>query len=195
MQIAALIGFAIACYVGGYVSDVITTKLIRREGGVIYPEQRLLSIIPGALIAPIGCIIVACACSQQLNWAVIAVGFGMGRSSPSIIEIDRLSVTLITYSLVSFGTVYAPNIALTYVIDYYPEHASQCLVLINVFKNLVAFTFLYVAVDWIAASGWMQVYMIMFMLATLTLAAAIPLWLYGARCRQFTSGLQVHKWF
>ena len=84
MQIAALIGFIIACYVGGYVSDVITTKRILREGGVIYPEQRLLSIIPGALIPPVGCIIVACACSQQLHWAVIAVGFGMGKYSPNL---------------------------------------------------------------------------------------------------------------
>ncbi|KFZ24527.1 hypothetical protein V502_00993 [Pseudogymnoascus sp. VKM F-4520 (FW-2644)] len=173
MQIAALIGFIIACYVGGYVSDVITTKRILREGGVIYPEQRLLSVIPGALIPPVGCIIIACACSQQLHWAVIAVGFGM----------------------VSFGTVYAPNIAIAYVIGCYPDQASQCLILINVVKNLVAFIFLYVAVDWVERSGWFQVYMIMFMLVSLTMVAAIPLWFYGAASRRFTSGLKVQKWF
>lgn len=84
MQVAALIGFIIACYLGGYVSDVITTKLILREGGVIYPEQRLLSLIPGSLIPPVGCIIIACACSQHLHWAAIAVGFGMGKSPPNL---------------------------------------------------------------------------------------------------------------
>ena len=79
MQVAAIIGFLIAVFLGGYLSDVITSKRILREKGFVYPEQRLLSIIPGALVAPVGCIVVACACSQQLHWAVIAVGFALGK--------------------------------------------------------------------------------------------------------------------
>ncbi|KAK7413355.1 hypothetical protein QQX98_007732 [Neonectria punicea] len=77
MQVAAIIGFVVACYGGGYICDVITAKCIVRNGGVFVPEQRLKSLAPGCLVAPIGCIIVAIACDRSLHWAAIAVGFGM----------------------------------------------------------------------------------------------------------------------
>jgi hypothetical protein len=53
---------------------------------------------------------------------------------------------------------------------------ANCLVLINVFKNLVAFLFLYVAVDWINEGGYVQVYMVMFGLNVALLACALPLY-------------------
>jgi hypothetical protein len=49
-------------------------------------------------------------------------------------------------STVSFGTVYTPNIAITYAVDSFPEQAAQSVVSINVFKNMVAFLFVYQAV-------------------------------------------------
>jgi MFS family permease len=81
IQIAAVIGFILACFTGGYVADAITARMIRRQGRVV-PEQRLVSIIPGCFIAPVGCIIVAIACSRQLSWVAIAFGFGMGKQRP-----------------------------------------------------------------------------------------------------------------
>ncbi|EFX02135.1 aldehyde dehydrogenase [Grosmannia clavigera kw1407] len=162
MQIAALIGFVFACYGGGYISDVITARLIIRNRGTFVPEQRLVSILPGCFIGPAGCILIAFACDRSLHWSAIAVGFGM----------------------VSFGTVYAPNIAMTYLLDCYPEFSQEILVAVNVVKNLVAFLFLYVAVDWIKSQGWIQVYMIMFMVVTLPLLLAIPLYYFGRRARE-----------
>ncbi|KAH7024150.1 aldehyde dehydrogenase [Ilyonectria destructans] len=162
MQIAAIIGFVVACYGGGYICDVITARCIVRNRGVFVPEQRLISLSPGCLVAPIGCIIVAFACDKSLHWAVIAVGFGM----------------------VSFGTVYAPNVAMTYLLDSYPVFAQEILVAINVTKNLVAFLFLYVAVDWINSQGWIQVYMIMFMVVSLSMLLSIPIYLYGRKARE-----------
>jgi hypothetical protein len=87
---------------------------------------------------------------------------------------------------VSFGTVYGPNIAITYLVDSYPQYAGECLVVVNAFKNLVAFTFLFVAVDWVAAAGWVQVYMIMFMLVTLVTLLALPMYIWGPRLRQWS---------
>lgn len=83
--------------------------------------------------------------------------------------------------IVSFGTIYAPNIAITYVAECHPKLTAECLVSINVFKNLVAFLFLYTAVDWVASSGWVQVYMIMFMLVSLSMLAAVPLYFFGSK--------------
>ncbi|KAJ4253434.1 hypothetical protein NW762_010592 [Fusarium torreyae] len=167
MQIAALISFFIACFGGGYVCDAVTARLIIRNRGVFVPEQRLISLIPGCLIAPVGCILVAFACDRTLHWAIVAAGFGM----------------------VSFGTVYAPNISMTYLVDCYPAFVQELLVSINVAKNLVAFVFLYVAVDWVEAQGWIQVYMTMFMVCTISILLAIPLYFYGRIIRKKFEGV------
>jgi hypothetical protein len=82
---------------------------------------------------------------------------------------------------VSFGTIFAPNIAITYVIECFPRNSSEALVAINVFKNLVAFLFLYTAVDWIALSGWIQVYMIMFMLVSLSMFLCILFYVFRSK--------------
>ena len=163
MQIAAIVGFLIACFGGGSLSDAINRFIVRHSPGQnIWPEQRLISLIPGMAFGPAGCILLAFACGKQLHWSVIAVGFG----------------------LVSFGSVYTPNIAITYIVHRHQKDAAECLVLINIFKNLVAFAFLYVAVEWVDKSGYIQVYMIMFMLNVLILLCALPLYFYDARKRQ-----------
>ncbi|KAL4737922.1 major facilitator superfamily domain-containing protein [Aspergillus similis] len=160
MQVAAIVGFLLACFGGGYLSDVINGIVVRRSGSLaIRPEQRLISLLPGMIIGPSGCILLAFACGNQLHWSAIAAGFGM----------------------VSFGTVYTPNIAITYIVHLHQKEAAKCLVLVNLVKNLVAFIFLYVAVDWVEKEGYVQVYMIMFMLNVFTLACALPLYSLGKR--------------
>jgi hypothetical protein len=177
MEIAAIVGFLVGCLMGGYVADLITATVIRRQGGAVYPEQRLISLLPGGLIAPAGCVLVAFACSEKLHWVSIAFGFGMG------MPITGPSWAIANDAAVSFGTVYAPNIVITYVVESYHNLAAESLVAINVFKNLVAFLFLFTAVDWIASQGWVQVYMIMFMLISLTILLAILFFFFGARWR------------
>ncbi|KAL4807920.1 major facilitator superfamily domain-containing protein [Aspergillus unguis] len=160
MQVAALVGFVLACFGGGYLSDLINSIVVRRSGSpAIRPEQRLISLLPGMAIGPAGCVLLAFACGSKLHWSAIAVGFGM----------------------VSFGTVYTPNIAITYIVHLHQKEAAKCLSLINLVKNLVAFTFLYVAVDWAEKEGYVQVYMIMFMLNVLTLIFALPLYFFGRK--------------
>jgi hypothetical protein len=53
-------------------------------------------------------------------------------------------------------------------IDSFTRFHTECLVSINVFKNIVAFIFIFVAVEWLQAEGYIQVYMTMFMLVVLT---------------------------
>ncbi|KAG8630623.1 hypothetical protein KVT40_002242 [Elsinoe batatas] len=171
IQVAAIIGFVLACFGGGYLSDLITTRQIVKAKGAYFPEQRLISLMPGAWVGCVGCIVIAFTCANRLSWIGIAFGFG----------------------IVSFGTVFAPNIAITYVVESHSAFASDCLVIINVFKNLVAFIFLYVAVDWVQASGWIQVYMIMFMLVAIAALLAIPLYLYGEKLRGWSERLYSPK--
>ncbi|GFG17848.1 hypothetical protein IFM5058_08693 [Aspergillus udagawae] len=160
MQIAALIGFILACFGGGLLSDLINSRIARRRAdGQVRAEDRLLSLIPGMAIGPAGCVLLAVACQNHLHWAAIAVGFTM----------------------VSFGTVYTPNIAITYLAHRHQRDAAQCLVLVNVVKNLVAFMFLYEAVAWVQSQGYLQLYLVMFALGVVTIAAALPLYLFHER--------------
>jgi len=184
IEIAAIIGFILACFGGGYLSDLLTTRLIVRSNGSFFPEQRMWSLLPLGWIAPVGCIIAAVTCANGLSWVGVAFGFGMGEESSLDMTIDS---RLLTEYIVSFGTVYSPNIAITYVIESYPRLASEGLVVINVFKNLVAFVLVYLAVEWVQSDGWIQVYMIMFMLTTLALIFAVPLYFYGERLREITN--------
>ncbi|KAH7237921.1 MFS transporter [Fusarium solani] len=162
MQIPAIIGFALATFGGGYICDLITVRMIKRGRGVFVPELRLVSMAPGSFIGPVGCIIVALTCANKLHWASIAVGYGM----------------------VAFGVVYAPNVAVTYLVDCYPAFAPDVLVIVNIVKNTIAFVFLYTAVDWVRSQGWIQVYFIMFMLVSLSMVLTIPLYLWGNKARQ-----------
>jgi uncharacterized membrane protein YidH (DUF202 family) len=90
------------------------------------------------------------------------------------------------FGLVSFGSVYTPNIAITYLVHRHQREAAECLVLINIFKNLVAFLFLYEAVSWANRNGFIQVYMIMFMLNVLVLIFALPLYYWDAKKRRMS---------
>jgi hypothetical protein len=71
-----------------------------------------------------------------------------------------------------------------------PKQASEAIVTINMFKNLVSFLFLYTAVDWVAARGWLEVYMIIFMLVTLSMLLAIPFYFFGTRLKAMSSSAE-----
>lgn len=178
MEVAAIVGFVFGCFAGGWLADVITSKVVHRQDGQVYPEQRLLALAPGAVVAPTGCLLIAFACAEKLHWVAIAFGFGMGK-----LRYAPLYALCAELSQVSFGTIFTPNIAITYVVECHPTKAAESLVMINVFKNLVAFLFLYKATDWIAAKGWVQVYMIMFMLSVLGIVFAALSYVLGRKRR------------
>ncbi|EAU38173.1 predicted protein [Aspergillus terreus NIH2624] len=160
VQIAALIGFLLACCGSGMLSDIITTRIGRRRGlGPVRAEDRLVSLIPGMAVGPAGCVLLAFACQNRMHWTAIATGFGM----------------------VSFGSLYTPNIGITYLTQRHQQDAAQCLVLVNVVKNLVAFLFLYEAVEWVQSQGYLEVYMVMAALGVVTVGAALPLYLCDAK--------------
>ncbi len=184
MQVGALIGFNLAMFFGGYISDVITARQIIKNNGIVITEERLKSLIPLFWVAPVGCLLTGLAGEKLWPWYSIAISFGMRESFRACIGVVSEERALRYHeSAVSFGTVFAPNIAVTYVIDSFPKQAAQCLVSINVFKNMVAFLFLYQAAAWIQAKGFLQPYVIMMALQLAIFIFAVPLYFYGHRLR------------
>jgi hypothetical protein len=58
------------------------------------------------------------------------------------------------------------------------------------FKNLVSFLFIYEAVDWVGSRGWLEVYMIMFMLVSLVMLLGVPFYFFGSKLKAMSSGLE-----
>ncbi|KAJ5991655.1 MFS transporter [Penicillium canescens] len=193
MQISAIIGFTLSTFGGGYVCDLITARMTKRNRGVFVPELRLVSMGP---IHSLGLL-------AALSWHSPVTGNPTGHSSQSDSAWVSSSTSLHLFSLcltpvdpgfddewadtawrsVAFGAVYAPNVAVTYLVDCYPAFASEVLVIVNVAKNAIGLVFLYVAVDWVQSKGWIQVYMIIFMVVSLPIVLTIPSYFWGDRAR------------
>lgn len=54
---------------------------------------------------------------------------------------------------VAFGRIYASNVALIHVVECYRGIEADYLLTINVFKNLVAFLYVYTAMNWVSVKG------------------------------------------
>jgi hypothetical protein len=91
MQVPAIIGFILATFLGGYLADTITARVIRKQNGHVAPAQRLVGLLPAFWVSPVGCIITAFACSQKLHWIAIAFGFGMGKNTTQSGNVYQLS--------------------------------------------------------------------------------------------------------
>lgn len=80
MQIAAIVGFIFATLAGGWLSDVITARQIKRAGGNLVAEQRLISLLPFCWVAPLACLLTGYGASKFWPWYGIAITFGMRES-------------------------------------------------------------------------------------------------------------------
>ena len=80
--------------------------------------------------------------------------------------------------------------AITYVVESRPKQVSEAIVAINVIRNLVSFLFVHTAIDWMAARGWLEAYMVIFMLVTLSMVLAIPFYFFGTKLRAMSSNLE-----
>ena len=74
----------------------------------------------------------------------------------------------------------------TDLVNCYAVFSQEILVGVNVIKNLITFLFAFVAVNWINIQGWIQVYMIMFMVVPLVMVLAVLVYSWGRRASTCT---------
>lgn len=146
----------------------------------------MLLIIP-AIIGPCGLLMFGIGAQKSLHWAVLYVGFGFISIVPA-----------------------AASIAMTYVMDSYFEVAAEGLLVVNGIKNTAAFGFTYGFIPWTAVAGYstvshpppfgpghvpssveltskQQVFGTMAGIWIFTLLLAVPLYIWGARIRRYTT--------
>lgn len=97
------------------------------------------------------------------------------------------AVGYVGYGLVAIGLSATANIAMVYVMDSYYPVAAEALLLVNGFKNVVAFGFLHGIVPWVGESGYEKAFGTLAGLYVAIIGLAIPLYYFGARIRRHTS--------
>lgn len=113
--LACFIGVSIGCFLSGWLSDIVTLKLARRNGGIMEPEHRLYMCVVAIIAHPAGCLLYGVGASYSIHWVGIVFGLGL------------ISVTL------PIGS----SLALTYILDSYKEMAGEGLVSAILIRNLM----------------------------------------------------------
>ncbi|KAK6079313.1 major facilitator superfamily transporter [Seiridium cupressi] len=79
--IVIVIGYTIAAQGGGYITDCLWQHLKTRHGEDTAPEYRVLLMVPGAILIPLGLFIYGWSAERYFDWIVPDVGiaiFGCG---------------------------------------------------------------------------------------------------------------------
>ena len=102
---------------GGRLSDMICSRLAKKNGGVRIPEMRLWLIYPAGLLTSIGLIIWGISVDKAYHWMVGQVAF----------------------FLFAAGIQTGNTIVATYIVDAYPLQSMSVVTFYAVFLNLSAF--------------------------------------------------------
>lgn len=150
----------------GYGSDWIIKWFANRRGGIHEPETRL---IPLAVPLIIG--------------IFTAVLYGQGATHP-----DKYHWMVYVWAIAAEYLVFvgANIVAITYLLDAYPQRASSVLVIICAFRGILAFGVSYRAWDMIEALGYDGAFNMFAGLTAMTGVMAIGLFIFGKKIREVT---------
>jgi multidrug resistance protein len=72
---AICLGELVGAYLGGQILDISYRKMTRRASGEARPEHRIPSMLPGALVTPLGLLIYGWAAQKHMHWIVVGRSF------------------------------------------------------------------------------------------------------------------------
>ncbi|KAH6626519.1 major facilitator superfamily domain-containing protein [Chaetomium sp. MPI-SDFR-AT-0129] len=136
--VGALVGIVLGGLWTGLVADwMVKWRARSQESGFAEPEARVGVVVPALVVATCGLLVFG-ACAQfpgenALGWVGLEVAFGM----------------------VSFALAQVPSIWFGYLIDAYDQLASDCFVMICVFRGAIPFAWTLVAAQWIEKAGYL----------------------------------------
>jgi MFS family permease len=117
--IAVALGEIAGSQVSGYAMDTIYRRLRDRAGDAGRPEYHIPTMLPGAILAPVGLLLYGWAAQAHRHWIVVDIGM----------------------FIATFGLQMSGMPKQAYIIDSYPEHASSATAASQLLRSLMAFTF------------------------------------------------------
>ncbi len=128
----SLVGNIIGAFIGGWCTDKVADWWSVRKRGIFDPEVRLIVVTFPLIVTTIGMALFGVAIDRLWAWPSFYIILG----------------------LISVALTAVPSISMTYVSDAYFPAAAEALLLINAFKNIIAFGFIYAIVPWCNAVGY-----------------------------------------
>ncbi|KAG0673856.1 Protein hol1 [Kluyveromyces marxianus] len=168
MNVPTLIGAVIGCLYAGIISDYFVLWMARRNNGIQEAEYRLYFTVAAALICPAGLLMFGIGTAKQMSWPVIYIGLGF----------------------IGFGWGCSGDIAMSYLMDCYPEMVLEGMVCTAIINNNMSCIFTFTCSYWLDASGTQNTYIALAVMSFGISCLAIPMYFYGKRIRLWT-----RKWY
>ncbi|SSD61973.1 probable Protein HOL1 [Saccharomycodes ludwigii] len=164
MNVPTLIGAVIGCLYAGVISDYFVLWLARRNKGIVEAEYRLVFAVACAIICPAGLFMFGVGTAKVENWRVMYVGLGF----------------------IGFGWGCSGDIAMSYLMDCYPEMVLEGMVCTALINNNLAMIFTFTCSLWLDASGIQNTYIALAVINFGITCMAFPMYIYGKRIRKWT---------
>ena len=130
LNVGPFVGLILGFPLGGQAADRLVSKATA-AGGTRQPRVRLALLIPGAIVSPVGCLLMGFTLQYDWAWIGYAAGYGM----------------------LAFGITSSCNILLTYSIELYSSRAAHIGIIVHMVKYFLSFGMTFGAVDWFMAKG------------------------------------------
>lgn len=170
VAIASLIGAIIGAFVTGPLADWAVKFMSRRNNGVYEPEFRLVLIIVTLIIGGMSF-------------------FGFGWS----LEVEHPWIgPVIFYGLQYFSVGFTTIAIYGYLTDCHRDKAPEAFAAINL-RNIYSFGMNYFIASWITSQGPKQVFCIIGGVHVFICVMAVPMYMYGKKCRSWTSRVKIFQ--
>ncbi|KAJ6263735.1 hypothetical protein Dda_2305 [Drechslerella dactyloides] len=165
MNIPCLIGAIIGCLYSGPLSDKFVLWMAKRNKGIKEAEFRLYLGLINLIVSPAGLLIFGIGSARGWAWQRPYIGLG----------------------LIGFGWGCAGDIAMSYLVDCYPEMVIEGMVGVAIINNSLGMIFTFVCNDFIDAAGTENTYIIIGVLQFFCVVLSIPLIIWGKAIRKWTT--------
>ncbi|OTA99016.1 hypothetical protein M426DRAFT_16868 [Hypoxylon sp. CI-4A] len=170
VAIASLIGAIIGAFISGPIADWIIKSMSRRNGGIYEPEFRLVLIVITFILGGMSFFGFGWSLQQQDPWIAPVIFYGL------------------QYFSVGFMTIAVYG----YLTDCHRDKAPEAFAAINL-RNIYSFGMNYFISDWITTQGPKEVFCIIGGVHVFICLCAIPMYIFGKRCRSWTSRVKVFE--
>jgi hypothetical protein len=184
LYIAPFLGGILGSAITGRLSDIITRFMTRRNAGIFEPEFRLVMVTPVALATTFGL------------W-----GFGWASWAE-----DEWIAPCVFFGVLGFGCTLGSTVSISFVVDSYRSDAGSSLTSLNLSKNvlgkrplvwgglIVGFAFSLFTNRMVSVLDVRTTFLIFGGIQLFVCSFAIPLYIYGKRCRAWTHRKGMMDW-
>lgn len=185
LGIPITVGSLIGELFAGGVSDYISEKRALRRGGERSPEDRLLGIIPSAVLTPLGIIIEGVCLQNKTHWIGVAFGIAIASFGLQVMTTGVYTYTAevsVLQIVCAFGHVY--NKLTFCAMKCYKPQAPELGSLINFGRQVYSFTIGFYAIPFANLIGIEDAWITLAMITFAFFLPLIPLYYKGADWRK-----------